>query len=45
MAVFSIQVPDGRTLDIEAADEATAMNGAQQWFLPLLPLLLHHLCN
>ena len=32
MAVFSIQVPDGRTLDIEAADEATAMNGAQQWY-------------
>lgn len=32
MQVFQIQVPDGRVLDIEAADEATAMRGAQEWF-------------
>lgn len=32
MAVFQVQVPDGRVLDIEAADEATAMRGAREWF-------------
>lgn len=31
MAVFTIQTPDGRELDIEAADEATALRGAQEW--------------
>lgn len=32
MAVFSIELPDKRVIDIEAADEATAMRGAQEWF-------------
>lgn len=32
MPVYSIQVPDGRTLDIQANDEATALNGAKQWY-------------
>lgn len=31
MSVFTIQAPDGRTLDIEAADETTAVKGAQDW--------------
>lgn len=31
MAVFTIQSPDGRKIKIEAADEATAMRGAQEW--------------
>jgi hypothetical protein len=29
--VFTIQAPDGRQIDIEAADEAIAMRGAQEW--------------
>ena len=32
MPVFSIEVPDGRTLDIEAADQGTALAGARQWY-------------
>jgi hypothetical protein len=32
MPVFEIQTPDGRTLDIEAPDEATAIAGAQEWY-------------
>jgi len=32
MPIYSIEVPDGRTLDIEANDEATAISGAKQWF-------------
>jgi hypothetical protein len=31
MAVFTIEAPDGRQIDIEAADEATAVRGAQEW--------------
>lgn len=31
MAVFTIQSPDGRKIKIEAADEATAIRGAQEW--------------
>jgi hypothetical protein len=31
MAVFTIQTPSGRTLDIEAGDEAAAIRGAQEW--------------
>ena len=31
MPVFTVQTPTGAQLDIEAADEATALNGAQQW--------------
>lgn len=31
MAIFTIQTPGGKTLDIEAADEATAIRGAQEW--------------
>lgn len=31
MAVFTIGTPDGRKLRIEAADEATAIRGAQEW--------------
>jgi len=31
LPVFTIQAPDGRKIDIEAADEATAMRGAQEW--------------
>lgn len=31
MAVFTIQSPDGRKIKIEAADEATAVRGAQEW--------------
>lgn len=31
MGVYSIALPDGRTLDIEAGDEATAISGAKQW--------------
>ncbi len=31
MSVFTIQAPDGRKIKIEAADEATAMRGAQEW--------------
>lgn len=32
MPVFSIEVPNGKVLDIEADDEATALRGAQEWF-------------
>lgn len=32
MPVYSIQIPDGRTLDIEAGDEGTALSGARQWY-------------
>lgn len=31
MPIFTIQAPDGRKVDIEAADEATALRGAQEW--------------
>lgn len=31
MAVFTIQAPDGRKIKIQAADEATALRGAQEW--------------
>lgn len=31
MPTFSIQTPSGKTLDIEAPDEGTAMRGAQEW--------------
>lgn len=31
MSTFTIQVPDGRTLTIEAADQATALRGAQEY--------------
>jgi hypothetical protein len=31
MPVFTIQAPDGRKIKIEAADEATAMRGAQEY--------------
>lgn len=31
MPVFSIETPDKRTLDIEAADQAAAIAGAQDW--------------
>lgn len=31
MAVFTIQSPDGRKIKIEAADQATALRGAQEW--------------
>lgn len=31
MPVYTIETPSGKTLDIEAADEATAMRGAQEW--------------
>lgn len=32
MGVYTIQLPDGRKLDIEAANEAGAIKGAQTWF-------------
>lgn len=32
MSVFSIEVPSGHVVDIEAADQATAVRGAQEWF-------------
>lgn len=32
MPEFEIGLPDGRILDIEAADEAAALRGAQEWF-------------
>lgn len=32
MPVFSIEIPDGRTVDIEAADQGTALAGARQWY-------------
>lgn len=32
MPIFSIEIPDGRTLDIEAADQGTALDGARQWY-------------
>lgn len=32
MPVFTIETPNGRQLDIEAADEAAAMTGAEQWY-------------
>ena len=31
MPDFEIETPDGRTITIEAADEATALRGAQEW--------------
>lgn len=31
MAVYTIQAPDGRKIRIEAADEATAIRGAEEW--------------
>lgn len=31
MAIYTIGIPDGRKLRIEAADEATALRGAQEW--------------
>lgn len=31
MPTFTIQAPDGRHIDIQAPDQATAMQGAQQW--------------
>src|SRR5688572_3265675 len=31
MSVFTIQTPDGRKIKIEAADEATAVRGAQEY--------------
>jgi hypothetical protein len=31
MAVYTIQTPGGKKLRIEAADEATALRGAQEW--------------
>ena len=31
MPVFTIQAPDGRKIKIEAADQDTAMRGAQEW--------------
>lgn len=31
MPSFTIQAPDGRHIDIQAADQATAIKGAQQW--------------
>lgn len=31
MPVFTIETPSGKRLKIEAADEATAMRGAQEW--------------
>jgi hypothetical protein len=32
MPIFTIKTPSGHELDIDAADEATAMNGAQEWY-------------
>ena len=32
MPVYDIELPDKRTISIEAADEATAVSGAQEWF-------------
>jgi hypothetical protein len=32
MAVYTIGLPDGRKLKIEAGDEATAIRGAEEWF-------------
>lgn len=31
MPTFTLQSPDGRKIDIEAADQATALRGAQEW--------------
>ena len=31
MPIFEIETPEGKILDIEAADEATAIRGAQEW--------------
>lgn len=31
MAVFQVELPDKRVLDIEAADQDTAIRGAQEW--------------
>ena len=31
MARYTIQAPDGRKITIDAADEATAINGAKEW--------------
>lgn len=32
MPVYTIQLPDGRTMRAEAPDEAAALRGAQEWF-------------
>jgi hypothetical protein len=32
MPIFEIGLPDGRTMEAEAPDEATALRGAQEWF-------------
>lgn len=32
MAVYTIGLPDGRKLKIEAGDEATAIRGAEEWY-------------
>lgn len=32
MPVYTLQAPDGRKVKIEAADEQTAMRGAQEWY-------------
>jgi hypothetical protein len=31
MPIYTIETPNGKRLRIEAADEAAAMTGAQQW--------------
>lgn len=31
MAVFTIKAPDGRTIQIKASDQATALRGAKEW--------------
>lgn len=31
MAIFTIQAPDGRKIKVDAADEETAVRGAQEW--------------
>jgi hypothetical protein len=37
MPVFTLQAPDGRKVKIEAADQATAMRGAQEWYASQQP--------
>lgn len=37
MPVFTLQAPDGRKVKIEAADQATAMRGAQEWYASTQP--------
>lgn len=31
MPVFTVEAPDGRKIDVEAGDQATAVRGAQEW--------------